>query len=317
MSDSYRKIIRENIDKTLNETNLPLSNRQVGKVRDIYQIDEEQLLIVTTDRQSAFDRILTSIPFKGSVLNLISAWWFDKTKEIVQNHLLEIVHPNASKVVKCDVFPIEVVVRGYITGSTSTSLWTHYKKGERLYCGNILKDGLQKNEILDQPLLTPTTKEKDYDRPISPAEIVEQNWMSAEDWSYVADKALRLFSYGQLVAQKHNLILVDTKYEFGKDKEGNIRLIDELHTPDSSRYWLLDTYQKRFANNEEPESIDKEFLRLWFTKNCDPYNDTILPKAPNELVEELSFRYIKLFEMITGTNFPFERILKGGSIWNS
>ena len=160
MSESYRKIIKENLEKTLNETNLSLSNKQVGKVRDTYQIDDEQLLIVTTDRQSAFDRVLAAIPFKGSVLNLVSAWWFDKTKEIVPNHLLEVVHPNASKVVKCDVFPIEVIVRGYITGTTSTSLWTHYEKGERLYCGNVLKEGLRKNEKLEKPLLTPTTKEK-------------------------------------------------------------------------------------------------------------------------------------------------------------
>lgn len=317
MSESYRKIIKENLEKTLNETNLSLANKQVGKVRDTYQIDDESLLIVTTDRQSAFDRVLASIPFKGSVLNLVSAWWFDKTKEIIPNHLLEVVHPNASKVVKCDVFPIEVIVRGYITGTTSTSLWTHYEKGERLYCGNVLKEGLRKNEKLEKPLLTPTTKEKDHDRPIAPTEIVEQNWMSSEDWTYVADKALKLFAYGQEIAQKHNLILVDTKYEFGKDKEGNIRLIDEVHTPDSSRYWLMESYKERFANNEEPENIDKEFLRLWFTKNCDPYNDAVLPKAPAELVEELSFRYIKLFEMITGTKFPFEQVLKGGSVWNN
>ncbi|MFA7671345.1 MAG: phosphoribosylaminoimidazolesuccinocarboxamide synthase [Sphaerochaetaceae bacterium] len=312
MSDTldYKKIILENINNTLKETNLPLKEKTVGKVRDTYRFNEDELLIVTSDRQSAFDRILATVPFKGAVLNLISGWWFNKTKEIVANHLLSIPHPNVSHVIKCDVFPIEVIVRGYITGTTSTSLWTHYQKGERNYCGNLLKEGLRKNEKLDYPIVTPTTKETLHDRPISAQQIVAEGHMSGDDWAYVSEKALKLFKYGQQTAQKHNLILVDTKYEFGKDKNGVIRLIDEVHTPDSSRYWLSDSYKQRFENNEEPQNIDKEFLRLWFSKECDPYNDEVLPKAPTELIGELSFRYIQLYEMITNEKFPFERILK-------
>lgn len=309
MDDAYREFIKENLENTLKETNLPLLNQQVGKVRDTYQLNDDELLMVTTDRQSAFDRVLATIPFKGAVLNLVSAWWFEKTKSIIPNHLIKTIHPNASRVVKCDVFPIEVIVRGYITGTTSTSLWTHYEQGERLYCGNKLKEGLRKNEKLAEPLLTPTTKEAHHDRPISPNEIIAESWMSADDWAYVAAKARQLFAFGAQQAHEHGLILVDTKYEFGKDKEGNIRLIDELHTPDSSRYWLLDSYEERFKHHREPENIDKEFLRLWFAKECDPYNAEILPKAPPELVEELSFRYIKLFEMITGEKFPFEEVI--------
>lgn len=201
------------------------------------------------------------------------------------------------------MFPIEFVVRGYMTGSTSTSLWTHYKQGGRDYCGNVLEDGMVKNQKLPANIITPTTKEKEHDRPISLPDIVGEGWMKQEDLDYCVAKTLEVFAYAQTVAAERGLILVDTKYEFGRDADGVIRLIDEINTPDSSRYWLLDSYAERFAKGDEPNMIDKEFLRLWFAERCDPYKDEVLPAAPPELVVELSQRYIKLYEMITGETF--------------
>jgi phosphoribosylaminoimidazole-succinocarboxamide synthase len=206
---------------------------------------------------------------------------------------------------KCEVFSIEFVVRGYITGSTSTSLWTVYNNGDREYCGNILSEGLKKNQKLEANMLTPTTKEEHHDRPIAPPDIVSEGWMTQEDWDYCSQKALALFAFGQQKAAEHGLILVDTKYEMGRDTDGTIRLIDEIHTPDSSRYWVAETYDERMSAGQEPQNIDKEFLRLWFVDNCDPYNDKTLPDAPDELVAELSSRYIYLYETITGKAFPF------------
>ena len=261
--------------------------------------------LITTDRQSAFDRILAAIPFKGQVLNQTSAWWFEQTKDIIPNHVINIPDPNATVARKCTVFPIEFVVRGYITGSTSTSLWTVYNSGDREYCGNVLPDGLVKNQKLETNMLTPTTKEEHHDRPISPSEIVNEGWMSQEDWDYCSGKAVELFTFGQKIAAENGMILVDTKYEMGRDEDGHIMLIDEIHTPDSSRYWLADSYEARINAGKEPENIDKEFLRLWFVDNCDPYNDKVLPDAPEELVIELSKRYIQLYEMITGKTFSF------------
>ena len=300
----YKERIEAEINNTLTSTNLSTGIKKTGKVRDQYNLGN-QMALVTTDRQSAFDRVLASIPFKGQVLNLTSAWWFDQTKEIIPNHIINIPDPNVTLAKKCKVFPIEFVVRGYITGSTSTSLWTVYNKGDREYCGNVLPEGLIKNQKLSTNMLTPTTKEEHHDRPITPAEIVNENWMTKEDWEYCSNKALELFSFGQKKALEHGLILVDTKYEMGRDKTGTIVLIDEIHTPDSSRYWIADTYEKQMDKNQEPENIDKEFLRLWFMDNCDPYNDRTLPPAPPELVTELSSRYIYLYETITGGLFPF------------
>ena len=300
----YKERIKAEINNTLTSTNLSTGIKKTGKVRDQYNLGN-QMALVTTDRQSAFDRVLASIPFKGQVLNLTSAWWFDQTKEIIPNHIINIPDPNVTLAKKCKVFPIEFVVRGYITGSTNTSLWTVYNKGDREYCGNVLPEGLIKNQKLSTNMLTPTTKEEHHDRPITPAEIVNENWMTKEDWEYCSNKALELFSFGQKKALEHGLILVDTKYEMGRDNTGTIVLIDEIHTPDSSRYWIADTYEKQMDKNQEPENIDKEFLRLWFMDNCDPYNDRTLPPAPPELVTELSSRYIYLYETITGGLFPF------------
>ena len=302
--NQYKDRISAELNNTLTETNLgPLPKRK-GKVRDQYDLGDN-LALITTDRQSAFDRVLAAIPFKGQVLNLASAWWFEETKHIIDNHILKVADPNVIIAKKCKVFPIEFVVRGFITGSTSTSLWTVYNNGDREYCGNILPEGLIKNQKLEENMLTPTTKEEDHDRPISPTNIVNEKWMTQQDWDYCSKKALELFEFGQKKAAQHGMILVDTKYEMGKDKDGNILLIDEIHTPDSSRYWIGDSYEGLIANNKEPQNIDKEFLRLWFVDNCDPYNDKILPQAPDELVVELSSRYIYLYETITGSIFPF------------
>ena len=300
----YKNRIIAEINNTLTETNLQSDSKKTGKVRDQYDLGNK-IALVTTDRQSAFDRVLASIPFKGQVLNLTSAWWFEQTKHIIPNQVLDVPDPNITLAKKCTVFPIEFVVRGYITGSTSTSLWTVYKNGDREYCGNTLPEGLIKNQKLNENMLTPTTKEEHHDRPISPNDIVSEKWMTQEDWDYCSQKALELFSFGQKKAAEHGMILVDTKYEMGRDTDGNIVLIDEIHTPDSSRYWIADTYEDRMQSGQEPQNIDKEFLRLWFVDNCDPYNDQTLPDAPQDLVAELSSRYIFLYETITGGLFPF------------
>lgn len=289
----------------LTETSFNFGTKYKGKVRDTYDLGDK-LILVTTDRQSAFDRLLASVPYKGQVLNLTSAWWFNNTESIVPNHLIAVPDPNVMIAKKCTVFPIEFVVRGYITGTTNTSLWTQYQKGNRSYCGISFPEGLKKNQKLDNPTLTPTTKETEHDRPISPEEIVSEGWMTQADWNEASDYALKLFKHGMQVAAQHGLILVDTKYEFGRDQEGRIVLVDEIHTPDSSRYWLSDSYEERFASGKEPDNIDKEFLRLWFVDHCDPYHDKILPQAPQDLIVTLASRYIQLYEMITHEQFIFD-----------
>ena len=303
-TEHYKSRIKAELNNTLTETDLSGRSKKTGKVRDQYDLGDHVALI-TTDRQSAFDRVLASIPFKGQVLNLTSAWWFSQTKHIIPNQVISVPDPNVTLAKKCEVFSIEFVVRGYITGSTSTSLWTVYNNGDREYCGNILSEGLKKNQKLEANMLTPTTKEEHHDRPIAPPDIVSEGWMTQEDWDYCSQKALALFAFGQQKAAEHGLILVDTKYEMGRDTDGTICLIDEIHTPDSSRYWIAETYDERMSAGQEPQNIDKEFLRLWFVDNCDPYKDKTLPDAPDELVAELSSRYIYLYETITGKVFPF------------
>jgi phosphoribosylaminoimidazole-succinocarboxamide synthase len=304
---SYKHFIEDNINYTFTSTDLDLPNKRVGKVRDSYEIDDKMVLI-STDRQSAFDRNLASIPFKGQVLNQVSAYWFELTKDIVPNHLISIPDPNVIIGKKLTIFPVEFVIRGFLTGSTSTSAWTNYSKGVRDYCGNILPDGMVKNQQFDKPILTPTTKSDEHDELISDKEIVEKGLMTHEEWDYCFAKSIEIFEFAQKKALSNGLILVDTKLEFGKDSDGNIVLADEIFTPDSSRYWLLDSYEQRFLGGKEPENIDKEFLRLWFVDNCDPYNDKVLPTPPQELIVELSNRYIQLFEMITGQKFEFPEI---------
>lgn len=300
----YHNKIQAALPYCLNQTHLPIGEKYEGKVRDAYDLGD-YLMLITTDRLSAFDRHLALIPYKGAVLNLTSAWWFEQTKNLVPNHLIAVPDPNVVIAKKCRVFPIEFVVRGYISGTTSTSLWTQYQKGVREYCGISFPEGLRKNQQLKQPVLTPTTKEKLHDRPISPAEIIAEGWMSEEDWLEASQLALKLYQRGVDLAKNHGLILVDTKYEFGRDANGQIIVVDEIHTPDSSRYWLAESYEDRIAAGLEPENIDKEFLRLWFAKNSDPYQDATLPQAPQELIVELAGRYLQLYEKITGQAFNF------------
>lgn len=298
-----KETIERNLHNCLDDSSfLNLPGFRQGKVRDSFDLGD-RLLLVTTDRQSAFDRILAQVPFKGQVLNQVSAFWFEKTAHIVRNHVLSIPDPNVLIAKKCRVFPIEFVVRGYLTGSTDTSAWTLYAKGERSICGNRLPDGMVKNQKFEKPILTPTTKSEAHDESISAEEIVRRGIIDGETWRRLEEIVFKLFDYGTELASRNGLILVDTKYELGVDEQGEIVLIDEIHTPDSSRYWIKDSYKERMQKGLEPENIDKEFLRLWFREHCDPYKDEKLPQAPRELVTELSLRYIRLYEMITGKEF--------------
>ena len=273
---------------------------KTGKVRDVYISDDSNYHLVASDRISAFDRHLTTIPYKGIVLHKTSSWWFNKTKHIVPNHVLDDADERTMKVKSCKVFPIEFVMRSYLTGSTDTSIWKNYEKGCRYYCGHELPDNMIKNEKLHKILLTPTTKDE-HDELISEQIIIENNIMTEEQWNTCKEYAYALFEFGQKIASNNGLILVDTKYEFGIDKQGNIILVDELHTPDSSRYWFKNTYERRMLNKQEPESIDKEIIRKW-VKNTykNPYDLSIDIIIPDELRLELSLKYLQLHNLITG-----------------
>lgn len=277
----------------LRETNFKkLGAKKVGKVRDIY-IQKDKLILVSTDRHSSFDRIIAHIPHKGQVLTQSSLWWFEKTKDIVPNHVIANPDPNVVVGRKCKVIPIEMVVRGYITGSTNTSLWTLYANGQRDFGDFKLPDGMKKNDKLKTPVLTPTTKSDDHDEPLTGKQILERKIVSPALWKKLQTTALKLFKRGQTIAGKRGLILVDTKYEFGLDDKGKLTLIDEIHTPDSSRWWTKGSQ----------DFMDKEFLRLWFKDHCDPYKDKVLPKAPPKMVAELSRRYIQIYQQLTGKKF--------------
>ena len=273
-----------------------------GKVRDVYDLGDT-LLLIATDRYSAFDRNLALLPQKGQLLTAISRWWFEQTSQIIKNHIKGYPDPNVAWCVKHKVIPIEMIVRGYITGVTNTSLWHTYSQGQRDYGEFTLPEGLQKNEKLPRPVLTPTTKFEKHDRPLTPQEAVDEGLVDAIVWKKLQDIALKLFSFGQNTAQSKGLILVDTKYEFGLDEQNNIVLIDEIHTPDSSRYWRVDNYQKQFDKNEEPDNYDKEFLRLWFKARFDPYKDKKAPKPSAEILAELIKRYIYIYEKLTDQKF--------------
>jgi len=287
----------------IKETNFSsLGKKKTGKVRDIYE-QPDRLILISTDRHSSFDRIIAHIPHKGQVLNQASAWWFDQTKDIVPNHVLAVPDPNVTVGKKMKMVPVEAVMRGYLTGVTDTSIWTRYQKGMREFGDLTLTDGLKKNTKLPHPVFDPTTKEDTHDRAISTEQMVEEGLITPELLKQVKETATKLFLRGQELAAKRGLILVDTKYEFGTDEKGSLVLIDEIHTPDSSRYWQMEGYDESLKNGTEPKSFDKEFLRLWFKEHCDPYKDAVLPEAPTELVEELSRRYIQMYEQITGEKF--------------
>ncbi len=276
---------------------------QKGKVRDIYLLDDKRILI-TTDRQSAFDHVLGAIPLKGQVLNKTAKYWFDQTADIVPNQVLDVPDPNVTVARELDMLPVEIVVRRYLTGSTDTSVWTNYNNGVRKFCGVDLPDGMIKNQKFDGPIITPTTKAEDHDESISPQEIVERGLVDADRWTEVEKVALELFARGTELAAQRGLILVDTKYEMGLDPEGNLTVADEIHTPDSSRYWILNSYEDLHARGEEPESLDKEFLRLWLVDKG--ISDDNIPELDDEIRTQVSARYIDLFERVTGEPFETE-----------
>lgn len=274
-----------------------------GKVRRIYPIDN-QLLLITTDRLSAFDRILGLIPFKGQILTQLSAFWFESTRDIVDNHFLEQLDPNVSLVQRCDPLPIEVIVRGYISGVTETSLWRRYSQGARSIYGYTFDDGLSKNDPLPEPILTPTTKARDggHDEAVTAAQILERQLVDPDLWHEIEQVSLALFRRGQEIAAAGEMILVDTKYEFGLDPEGRLTLIDEVHTPDSSRFWDGTSYQARIEVGDEPVNYDKEFVRLHYAATG-YRGDGDPPPLPEHLAVEAAQRYIGAFERITGTDF--------------
>ena len=292
------------IPDALNETNLPLAGRQSGKVRDWYELPDGQRVIVTTDRLSAFDRILAVVPFKGQVLNQLSAWWFEQTQDIIPNHMVSLPDPNASIVRVADPFPVEVIVRGYITGVTSTALWYRYSLGERDIYGYRFPEGLQKNALLPEPIITQTTKggSTGHDERLTCAEVVEKGLLDAKTWDRVQAAALSIFKHGQDVARKAGLILVDTKYEFGRAADGSVVLIDEVHTPDSSRFWKANTYPARFSAGEDPDNFDKEFVRIAYAEKG-YRGDGEIPIMPDELWVSAGERYIQIYEMLTGRTF--------------
>ena len=285
-----------------------------GKVRDYYVVSDKRILI-TTDRISAFDVILGHIPHKGQVLNLISKFWFDKTKNIVPNHMLSLPDPNVMVVKNCKLIPIEMVVRGYISGVTGTSIWGSYEKGERIIYGIKFPNGFSKNQKLKKPIITPTTKaETGHDQRLTEKEILQKRIVSPKIWREMKKAALKLFDRGTKICSRAGIILVDTKYEFGLDKNGELMLIDEIRTPDSSRFWIKKTYKERFEKGKEPENFDKEFLRLWYAKRGYK-GEGRPPKMTNDLIKKVSLRYVVIYEMITGKKFiipkkPVEQIIK-------
>ncbi len=288
----------------LDGVDLPfLGERVSGKVRDIYR-HRGELVLVTTDRLSAFDRILGLVPYKGQVLNQLSAFWFGQTADIVDNHFIAAPDPNVTVAHACAPLPVEVVVRGYISGVTSTALWTQYSLGQRTIYGIDFPDGLQKNDPLPAPIVTPTTKARDggHDERITSAEVVARGLVDAGLWEQVQAAAIAVFRRGQAIAQRAGLILVDTKYEFGLAQDGRLMLIDEVHTPDSSRFWIADSYPARRAADQEPENFDKEFIRLVYAGRGYRGEGEPFPLPP-ELAVQAAARYIRTYELLTGRAF--------------
>jgi phosphoribosylaminoimidazole-succinocarboxamide synthase len=290
--------------QSFSETQLPLSGKFSGKVRDSYVLPGDRRLLITTDRLSAFDKILHTVPYKGQVLNQLSAWWFLQLADIIPHHLVSLPDPNALIATEVTPFPVEVIVRGYLTGVTSTALWHRYELGERSIYGYDFPDGLQKNQGLPNPIITPTTKggPTGHDERLTCREVVEKEFIDEKTWDLIQSAALAIFERGQTIAAKAGLLLVDTKYEFGRDAAGRVLLIDEVHTPDSSRFWKKESYLTRFKEGAEPESFDKEIVRLAYAKQG-YRGEGVPPVLSEELWSSVSQRYIQIYEMLTEERF--------------
>lgn len=308
---SSKKII-ESLPYCLKSINIPgLGKKYSGKVRDFYILPDlpagrqGKRIIITTDRQSAFDVILGHIPYKGTVLNQLAAFWFDKTQKIVPNHLISTPDPNVSIVKNCKPIPVEMIVRGYMSGVTKTSIWYSYQNGERNIYGIKFPDGMKKNQKLKTPVITPTTHPEVgsalHDERLTREEIISKKIIDKKVYLQMEQIALDLFDFGSKWCKKNGLILVDTKYEFGLI-DGKLTLMDEIHTPDSSRFWIADTYEKRLNKGLEPENFDKEFLRLWYAERGYK-GDGKPPKMSEDLVVQTAKRYIAVYEKISGQKF--------------
>jgi phosphoribosylaminoimidazole-succinocarboxamide synthase len=298
-------LLRELCGRTLERTDFAgLGRREEGKVRDSY-IDEKKRTIVVTDRVSCFDVVVGTIPLKGQVLNQLAAFWFEKTRRVAPNHLISVPDPNVSLVRELSVLPVEFVMRGYLTGVTSTSLWTAYERGDATYCGHLLPKGLRKHERLPEPLLTPTTKARkgDHDEPVSRAEVIERGLVSEALYDRAAKLAANLFRAGQEWAESRGLILADTKYELGLDEAGTLVVADEIHTPDSSRYWYADGYERALAEGGDPKALDKEYVRRWLVSERGYRGEGVPPPLPDEVRCEAARRYIEAYERVTGQGF--------------
>jgi phosphoribosylaminoimidazole-succinocarboxamide synthase len=315
VDDKNNNIIKNQIAQTFERTDFPLGEKYEGKVRDNYTKENKRIIIVT-DKISAFDRVLTTIPFKGQVLNQMAMFWFEETKEF-NNHMIDVPDPNVMVVKQCTAFPVEMVVRAYITGSTTTSAWYNYEQGIRNFCGNILPDGMKKNQKFNTPILTPSTKavKGNHDESVSKDEILKRGLVTEEQFDEMAKISFALFKRGQEVCAQQGIILVDTKYEFGIDEYGKICIIDEIHTPDSSRFWFANTYDSLFEQGKEQKKIDKEYVRLWLAEQGFR-GDGEIPTITDDVKIEAAKRYIKAYELITGEKFvlhpgnPLERIEK-------
>lgn len=297
-------LLRPFLSTTLDSTHFPrLGHKHAGKVRDVYTRGN-QVILISTDRQSAFDKQWCTIPLKGQVLNQISSWWFDCVKDVMSTHVIAVPDPSVTVGKKLTMLKIEVVVRAYLAGSTSTSVWVHYENGARTFCGNALPGGMRKNQQLDDIIFTPSTKpEAGHDVSLSPEELVQRGVTTAEEIDRAKEYACALFRRGQKVAAERGLILVDTKYEMGYDADGNLCVGDEVHTPDSSRYWIAASYEDCFANGQEPESLDKEFFRLWLKSQGYTGDDGPQPTVSDDVRLMLAEKYITLYERMTGKTF--------------
>jgi len=301
-----RDLIKQQLEYALEGTNFDDQGELYkGKVRDNY-INEDTITMVTTDRISAFDKVLGTVPFKGQALVELADWWFGETADIVANHIIKRPHPNVWKVKKCEPIQVEMVVRGYLTGVTSTSAWTAYQKGDRNFCGNELPDGMRKNEKFPEAIITPSTKaaQGEHDESVPPSELYKRGAIDPGLYKELARISMRLYERGVSRAADHGMIFVDTKYEFGISK-GKIMLMDEVNTPDSSRYWMKDDYEARFEKGEEPKKLDKEYVRTWlseqgFTGKGKP------PKLTDDIRVEASARYMEVVETFTKEPMPLD-----------